>query len=88
MKADLLVQNGLGLEGGLEKTLAQAKANGVKTFAAADHITVRKVGPGEGIPTGDPDQAIGAEDPSLDGSTHDEAGRTGVGRTDKHRSGP
>ncbi len=65
MKADLLMQNGLRLEGGLEKTLAQAKANGVKTFVAADHITVRKVGPGEGIPSGDPDQAIGAEDPHL-----------------------
>lgn len=65
MKADLLVQNGLGLEGGLEKTLAQAKANGVKTFIASDHIAVRKVGPGEGIPSGDPDQAIGAADPHL-----------------------
>jgi zinc/manganese transport system substrate-binding protein len=65
MKADLLVQNGLGLEGGLEKTLAQAKANGVKTFIASDHIAVRKVGPGEGIPRGDPDQAVGAPDPHL-----------------------
>jgi zinc/manganese transport system substrate-binding protein len=65
MHADLLVQNGLGLEGGLEKTLAQAKANGVKTFIASDHISVRKVRPGEGIPSGDPDQAIGADDPHL-----------------------
>jgi zinc/manganese transport system substrate-binding protein len=65
MKAGLLVQNGLGLEGGLEKTLAQAKENGVKTFTASDHITVRKVGPGEGLPGGDPDQAIGADDPHL-----------------------
>jgi zinc/manganese transport system substrate-binding protein len=65
MKADLLVQNGLGLEGGLEKTLAQAKENGVKTFIASDHIPVRTVGQGEGIPSGDPDQAIGAQDPHL-----------------------
>ena len=64
-KADLIVQNGLGLEGGMEKTLAQAKANGVKTFIASDHITVRKVGQGEGIPSGDPDQAVGAADPHL-----------------------
>jgi zinc/manganese transport system substrate-binding protein len=63
--ADLIVQNGLGLEGGLEKTLSQAVATGVKTFVASDHITVRKVGLGEGIPNGDPDQALGASDPHL-----------------------
>jgi zinc/manganese transport system substrate-binding protein len=65
MKADLVVQNGLGLEGGLEKTLAQAGAAGVKFFTAADHITVREVRAGEGLPTGDPDQAAGADDPHL-----------------------
>ncbi len=64
-KADLVVQNGLGLEGGMEKTLAQAQKNGVRFFTASDHITIRKVGPGEGIPTGDPDQAVGADDPHL-----------------------
>jgi zinc/manganese transport system substrate-binding protein len=64
-KADLIVQNGLGLEGGMEKALEQAKEAKVKFFTASDHITVRKVGAGEGIPTGDPDQAIGAEDPHL-----------------------
>jgi zinc/manganese transport system substrate-binding protein len=64
-KADLIVQNGLGLEGGMEKALAQAKEAGVKFFTASEHITVRKVGIGEGIPSGDPDQAVGAEDPHL-----------------------
>lgn len=64
-RADLIVQNGLGLEGGMEKALEQAQEAGVKFFTASDHITVRKVGAGEGIPTGDPDQAIGAEDPHL-----------------------
>ncbi len=64
-KADLVVQNGLGLEGGMEKTLEQAEKAGVKVFTASDHIKVRKVGPGEGIPTGDPDQAVGADDPHL-----------------------
>lgn len=64
-KADLIVQNGLGLEGGMEKALGQAKDAGVKFFTASDHITVRKVGTGEGIPSGDPDQAVGAEDPHL-----------------------
>ena len=65
MKADLVVQNGLGLEGGLEKTLEQAKQAGVKFFTASDHIIIRQVGQDEGLPTGDPDQAAGAEDPHL-----------------------
>jgi zinc/manganese transport system substrate-binding protein len=65
MKADLIVQNGLGLEGGMEKTLAQARDSGVKFFTASDYITVRMVGAGEGLPTGDPDQAAGAADPHL-----------------------
>ena len=64
-KANLVIQNGLGLEGGLQKTLALAQSNGVKFFTASDYITVRHVGPGEGIPSGDPDQVIGAADPHL-----------------------
>jgi zinc/manganese transport system substrate-binding protein len=64
-KADLIVQNGLGLEGGMEKALAEAKDAGVRFFTASDHITVRHVGEGQGIPSGDPDQAAGAEDPHL-----------------------
>ncbi len=64
-KADLVIQNGLGLEGGLEKTLEAAKNSGVKFFTATDYITVRHVGQGEGIPSGDPDQVIGAPDPHF-----------------------
>ncbi len=64
-RADLIVQNGLGLEGGMEKALGQAREAGVKFFTASDHITIRHVGKGEGIPSGDPDQAEGAEDPHL-----------------------
>ncbi|MBI2863209.1 MAG: zinc ABC transporter substrate-binding protein [Chloroflexi bacterium] len=64
-KADLVVQNGLGLEGGMEKTLKQAEKAGVKLFTASDHIQVRKVGSGEGIPSGDPDQAEGADDSHI-----------------------
>src|ERR1051325_5224387 len=64
-KADLIVQNGLGLEGGMEKALAQAKEANVKFFTASDHIPVRHVGAGEGIPAGDLDQAVGAADPHL-----------------------
>jgi zinc/manganese transport system substrate-binding protein len=64
-KAYLVIENGLGLEGGMEKTLEAARKSGVKFFTASDYITVRHVGPGEGIPSGDPDQAIGAADPHL-----------------------
>jgi zinc/manganese transport system substrate-binding protein len=65
MKADMIVQNGLELEGGLQKTLARAGQSGVKFFTASDYIAVRRVGPGEGLPTGDPDQLVGAQDPHL-----------------------
>ena len=64
-RADLIVQNGLGLEGGMEKALEQAKKEGVPFFTASEHVTVRRVGSGEGIPGDDPDQAAGAEDPHL-----------------------
>jgi zinc/manganese transport system substrate-binding protein len=65
MHANLIVQNGLGLEGGMQKTLEQARASGAKFFTASDHIPVRHVGQGEGLPGGDPDQAVGADDPHL-----------------------
>lgn len=63
--ADLVVQNGLELEAGMAKALEQARTQGVPFFTASDFIPVRKVGEGEGIPSGDPDQALGAEDPHL-----------------------
>jgi zinc/manganese transport system substrate-binding protein len=64
-RAALVVENGLGLEEGMSKALAAAKKAGVKVFTASDHVIVRTVGAGEGIPSGDPDQAIGAEDPHI-----------------------
>jgi zinc/manganese transport system substrate-binding protein len=64
-KADLLVENGLGLEGGMGNAFTQAEAAGVKHFVASDHVTVRRVGSGEGANPADPDQAPGAEDPHL-----------------------
>jgi zinc/manganese transport system substrate-binding protein len=64
-KADLVIENGLGFEGGMENTLAAARNSGIKFFTASDYITVRHVGAGEGIPSGDPDQVIGASDPHL-----------------------
>ena len=64
-KADLVIENGLGLEGGMQQILETAHRNGVKFFIASDYITIRHVGKGEGIPSGDPDQDIGAADPHL-----------------------
>jgi zinc/manganese transport system substrate-binding protein len=63
--ADLVVENGLNLEGGMGKALAQARAAGSKFFTASDYIAVRHVAAGEGIPSGDPDQALGAADPHI-----------------------
>ena len=64
-KADLVIENGLGLEEGMEKTLQAARNSGVKFLTASDYITIRHVGTGEGIPSGDPDQIVGAPDPHL-----------------------
>jgi zinc/manganese transport system substrate-binding protein len=63
--ATLVVRNGLNLEQGLNDALDRAAEKGVPTFVASDHITIRKVGKGEGLPNGDPDQVVGAMDPHL-----------------------
>ncbi|MDQ1289291.1 MAG: zinc/manganese transport system substrate-binding protein [Actinomycetota bacterium] len=65
LAADLVVDNGLMLEGRIQDPLAQAKAKGVTVFTVGDHITVRKVKSGEGAEPEDPDQAPGADDPHL-----------------------
>ena len=64
-KADLVIDNGLGLEGNLQDPLKEAKRKGVRVFTVADHVTVRKVKAGEGAEPDDPDQAPGADDPHL-----------------------
>ena len=64
-KADLIVRNGLELEGGIQDVLDNAQDDGVPTFVASEHIEIRLVGEGEGLPTGDDDQAVGAQDPHL-----------------------
>lgn len=48
-KAALVVENGLGLEGGMTKALDQARKAGVRFFTATDHVMVRTVGQGEGV---------------------------------------
>lgn len=48
--AALVVENGLGLEEGLGRTLAQARGRGVRIFTASEHVNLRRVGAGEGAP--------------------------------------
>ena len=47
--ADLIVRNGLELEGGIQDVLGNAHDDGVATFIASDHIDIRLVGEGEGL---------------------------------------
>lgn len=39
--ADLVMQNGLGLEQGLQEAISQARDDGVPVFTATDHVAVR-----------------------------------------------
>ncbi len=54
-KADLVVANGLNLEEGLAKPLAEAEKRGVVVFRATDHVKVRQQATADGRSTaGDP----------------------------------
>ncbi len=68
-QADLILQNGLGLEANIIKTIQQAEKNGVKVFTATDHIEVRKVGEGEHAEDTHHDEALGEQE-----DHHHEAG--------------
>ncbi len=46
-RADLIVENGLGLEHGITKAVEQARRQGAKVFTVASHVPIRKVGAGE-----------------------------------------
>ncbi|MGB1676267.1 MAG: metal ABC transporter substrate-binding protein [Miltoncostaeaceae bacterium] len=46
--ADLVVENGLNLEEGLQEAIARAREDGVAVFTAADHVDVREVEDGDG----------------------------------------
>ena len=63
--ADLIVENGLGLEGGLTNAIQQARDDGVPVFTATDHVSVRRVGAGEGGASTDADRQAGALDPHF-----------------------
>jgi len=65
LRADLIVENGLNLEGGMVNAFGQAQNAGVHRFVATDHITIRHVGAGQGVSATDKDQAAGAPDPHM-----------------------
>lgn len=46
-EADLVVQNGLDLEEGLEDAIGTSEGDGVAVFSATDHVTLREFGEGE-----------------------------------------
>ena len=46
-EADLVVENGLHLEEGLEDALTQARSDGVRVFTATDHATLLAFGAGD-----------------------------------------
>jgi zinc/manganese transport system substrate-binding protein len=58
-EADLVVENGLGLEEGLEDAIAIARDHGAQVFSAGDHATLRQFGGGE------EEHAHGPEDPHI-----------------------
>lgn len=64
-KADLVIENGLGLEIGMEKILEEARKKGVKFFTASDYINVRHVEPEDGSHSDEHEHAAGAADPHL-----------------------
>lgn len=67
-KADLVVRNGLDLEGNLDRTLEAARKRGVKIFTAGEHISIRYVGEDEHSSDGhsrDDDHSHSAGDPHL-----------------------
>ena len=59
--AGLLVENGLDLEEGLAAVLEQASTDGVDTFVATDHITVRALGAGDPVGDGGAAGATGTD---------------------------
>ena len=65
LNASLIVENSLGMEGGLSKTLNQARSSKVKIFTASKYISIQKVGTLEDVHSGDPDQKHGAADPHF-----------------------
>lgn len=66
--AAMVVTNGLGLEEGLVESIESIERDGVPVFRAADHVTVRQLGPDEPVPEHDDD----GHDDESDDDSHDE----------------
>lgn len=65
MRAALVVRNGLGLEGGMEKTLQAARKAGVRLFTASEHVSILHLPDSEASARSVGDQPAGAADPHL-----------------------
>jgi zinc/manganese transport system substrate-binding protein len=63
--ADLVVENGLHLEEGLEDALAGARDDGVAVFTASDHVALREVSAGEAEHHEGEEGADSGEDPHI-----------------------
>ena len=62
--ADLIVENGLDLEEGLQEPIARAREDGVAVFTATDHVAVREVEDGDDHAE-DEEHGHGAGDPHF-----------------------
>lgn len=77
-RADLIVENGLGLEHGIAKAVEQARSGGTRVFTMSKHVPIRKVGEGE-VPAEDHHEGEGDEH-----HAHEEEHEHGVGAEDPH----
>lgn len=65
-KADLILQNGLGLESGIQDAIARAEDRGTPTFTVTDHVTLRALQHDEeGEHAEDDDHDHGSMDPHV-----------------------
>ncbi len=65
-EADLIIENGLGLEQGLTDAIARAREDGTPVFTATDHVQVRQVGAEESVGgAGEGEGVPGAADPHF-----------------------
>jgi len=84
-KADLIVQNGLALESGIQKTINQAGQRGVKIFSASDYVSIRQIEEKEGTSTGD--HHLEAETEDEHHGLHDHEAAIGDEHSHHHEAG-
>lgn len=69
--ADLVVENGLGLEAGIQDAIARARGDGTPTFTVTDHVALRRITPGH---THDDDEHAEEEDEHTEEDEHEHGG--------------